>query len=216
MPGDARLPRNRGRGRGPAGYRYGAWSGGPDPLAAPFDVRAAVDEIGRDLLEGRSLRDALRDLLRRGADGRRGLSDVRRDLARRRRRLERSGDLGGTLDRVRQQLDQVLAAEREALAAEDGDSSRLAELALDALPPDTGGAVRELSGYSWHSPEAEAGFRRIQQMLQREVLDAQFAGIKQALADDDPEAMQRARDMLADLNDLLARHARGEDTSEAF
>ena len=29
------------------GYRYGAWHGGADPLAPPFDVRAAVDEIGR-------------------------------------------------------------------------------------------------------------------------------------------------------------------------
>ena len=216
MPDDLGRRRRRGRDRGPAGYRYGAWSGGPDPLAAPFDVRSAVDEIGRDLLEGRSLRDALRDLMRRGTDGRRGLADVRRDLARRRRRLERSGDLAGTLDRVRQQLDQVLAAEREALAAEEGDRARLAELTLDALPPDTGGAVRELAAYDWHSPDAEAGFRRIQQQLRREVLDAQFAGLKQAMADDDPEAMQRVRDMLADLNDLLARAARGEDTSEAF
>ena len=56
------------------GYRYGAWHGGPDPLEAPFDVRAAVDEIGKDMLEGRSVREALRDLLRRGTDGRRGLA----------------------------------------------------------------------------------------------------------------------------------------------
>ena len=53
-------------------------------------------------------------------------------------------------------------------------------------------------------------------MLQREVLDAQFAGMKQALAGNDPEAMQRVRDMLADLNQLLAAHARGEDTTEQF
>ena len=26
--------------------RYGAWRGGPDPLAPPYDVRAAVDEVG--------------------------------------------------------------------------------------------------------------------------------------------------------------------------
>ncbi|MGA9345374.1 MAG: hypothetical protein WBV37_09775, partial [Nocardioidaceae bacterium] len=75
------------RGRHTDGYRYGAWHGGPDPLEAPFDVRAAVDEIGNDMLEGRSVREALRDLLRRGTDGRRGLSELRRDIERRRRNL---------------------------------------------------------------------------------------------------------------------------------
>jgi uncharacterized protein with von Willebrand factor type A (vWA) domain len=33
-------------GRPPRGYRYGRWRGGPDPLAPPYDVAAAVDEIG--------------------------------------------------------------------------------------------------------------------------------------------------------------------------
>ena len=54
-------------------YRYGAWRGGADPLAAPFDVRAAVDAVGDEVLAGGSLRDALRDLLRRGQPGERGL-----------------------------------------------------------------------------------------------------------------------------------------------
>ncbi len=204
------------RGRQTDGYRYGAWHGGPDPLEAPFDVRAAVDEIGNDMLEGRSVREALRDLLRRGTDGRRGLSELRRDIERRRRNLRRRGDLAGTLDRVQQQLDQVLAAEREQLAGEEGDDARLAEMTLDDLPTQVGSAVRELADYDWHSDEARAGYQQIQQMLQREVLDAQFAGMKQALSGNDPEAMQRVRDMLADLNTLLADHARGQDTPEQF
>jgi uncharacterized protein with von Willebrand factor type A (vWA) domain len=53
-------------------------------------------------------------------------------------------------------------------------------------------------------------------MLRREVLDAQFAGLKKALTDEDPEAMARVRNMLADLNELLAAHARGEDTTDRF
>ncbi len=51
-------------------------------------------------------------------------------------------------------------------------------------------------------------------MLRREVLDAQFAGLKQALSGQDPEAMNQVKDMLADLNALLAAHARGEDTTD--
>jgi uncharacterized protein with von Willebrand factor type A (vWA) domain len=61
-------------------------------------------------------------------------------------------------------------------------------------------------------------------MLRSDVLDAQFAGMRAALqaqrdGPDDPagnEAMQRVRDMVADLNQLLAAHARGEDTTDAF
>ena len=39
--------------------RYGAWRGGPDPLAPPYDVRDALDEIGDDVLAGSSPRAAL-------------------------------------------------------------------------------------------------------------------------------------------------------------
>lgn len=198
------------------GYRYAAWHGGPDPLAPPFDVRAAVDELGRGMLEGQSARESLRDLLNRGLDGRDGLRDLRRQIQRRRRELQRRGNAAGTLDRVRQALDQVLAAERETLAGEPGDEARLAELTLDGLPDETSSALRELSGYPWHSDEARQGFEEIQQMLRSELLDAQFAGMKQALSGADPEAMRQARDMLADLNQLLADHARGLDTREQF
>ena len=53
-------------------------------------------------------------------------------------------------------------------------------------------------------------------MLRRETLDAQFAGMKQALENPDPAAMQAVKDMLADLNSLLAAHARQEDTTDQF
>ena len=126
------------------------------------------------------------------------------------------GDLGGTLDQVRAALDQALAAEREALAGDEGDDARFAEMELDTLPDDVAGAVRGLDAYDWKSPEARQTYEQIKQMLQREVLDAQFAGMKQALESPDPEAMARVKDMLADLNQLLAKHARSEDTTDAF
>jgi uncharacterized protein with von Willebrand factor type A (vWA) domain len=44
-------------------FRYGAWRGGPDPLAPPYDVRQALDELGERVLEGENVRDALRELL---------------------------------------------------------------------------------------------------------------------------------------------------------
>jgi uncharacterized protein with von Willebrand factor type A (vWA) domain len=196
-------------------FRYGAWHGGPDPLAPPYDVRAALDELGRDVLEGDTLRNSLRELLRRGMGGRSGLDELAERARRMRNRLRRRGDLAGTLDQVRELLDHALDAEREALAREDDEAARLAEMELETIPDDVAGAVRALSDYEWHSPEAAAAYESILEMLRSEVLDAQFAGLKQALSGD-PAAMEAVRDMLADLNALLAAHARGEDTTDRF
>ncbi|MGH3425385.1 MAG: hypothetical protein ACRDO8_11680, partial [Nocardioidaceae bacterium] len=201
-------------------YRYGPWRGGADPLAPPFDARAAVDEIGEDVIRGSSVRDAVDRLLRRGMRGSEGLDELRRRLRERREQLQRRGDLAGTLDKVRAALDQALAAERDTLSGRDDESSRLAEMELDSVPDDTASAVRELASYDWQSDEARQIYDRIKDMLRSEVLDAQFAGMRQALSgqagSDQSEAMDRVRDMLADLNALLAAHARGEDTSERF
>ncbi|HET9871392.1 MAG TPA: hypothetical protein VFP89_02185 [Propionibacteriaceae bacterium] len=211
-PGEHPPGLHRGHGR----LRYGPWRGGPDPLAPPYDVRAAVDQIGRDVLAAGSVRDALRDLMREGLDGRGGLDRLAERIRRLRAQARRRGDLGGTLDQVRSALDQALAAERSALSAEDGIDARLAEMELDTLPDDVAGAVRSLADYDWHSAEARQIYESIQQMLQREVLDAQFAGLRSALESTDPQMMQRVKDMLADLNALLAAHARSEDTSDLF
>jgi len=197
-------------------FLYGPWHDGPDPLAPPYDVRAALDAMGRDVLSGGSLREALSELLRQGFDGNRGLEDLMARVRRMRNAARRRGDLGGTLDQVRAALDQALAQERDRLAEEDTDDARWAEMELATVPDDTAGAVRSLASYDWHSEEARATYESIQQMLQREVLDAQFAGLKQALDDPDPAAMQAVKDMLADLNALLAAHARGEDTEDRF
>jgi uncharacterized protein with von Willebrand factor type A (vWA) domain len=197
-------------------FRYAPWSGGPDPLAPPFDVRSALDEVGHDVLAGGSLREALRELMRRGMDGRRGLDDLADRVRRLREAARRRGDLGGTLDQVRAMLDQALAEERDTLAGEDGDDARLAEMDLATIPDDVAGAVRALGDYAWHSPEAQQTYEQIQQMLQREVVGAQFEGLKQALSGNDPQAMQAVKDMLADLNQLLAAHARDEDTEDQF
>jgi uncharacterized protein with von Willebrand factor type A (vWA) domain len=202
--------------RGHHRFRYGSWRGGPDPLKPPFDVRAAVDRIGQDVLSAGTLRDALRDLLRRGIDGHGGLDRLTEKIRMLRAQARRRGDLGGVLDQIRAALDQALAAERESLAAIDSAEARLAELELDTLPDDVAGAVRGLDHYQWRSEDAHEIFEAIKRMLQREVLDAQFAGIKQALESPDPEAMQRVKDMLADLNALLAAHARQEDTTDQF
>ncbi|KAB1152344.1 VWA domain-containing protein [Micromonospora sp. DT46] len=198
-------------------FRYGQWRGGPDPLAPPYDVRGAVDAVGAEVLAGGSLREALRDLLRQGPQGRGGLDDLAARARRLRREALRRGDLDGAVTRARALLDQALAAERDELRGRDGDDARFAEAVLDNLPRSTARAVEELTGYRWSSDEARRTYQRILDGLRDDVLGQRFAGLRDAVrASADPAAQQRLAEMMRDLNDLLARHARSEDTTDAF
>jgi len=196
--------------------RYGPWRGGPDPLEPPFDLREALDRIGERVLQGDRPGEALSSLLRRGMPGMRGLRDLLRSARQRRRELRERGRLGGILEQVRELLDQAVEQERRALFPDPSDAARLAEAELDQLPDDTARAVRQLADYQWRSPEAAATYERIRDLLRREVLDTQFRGMRDALAGAGSEQVQRLRDMLADLNELLEADARGEDTQERF
>ncbi|SCL19437.1 vWA domain-containing protein [Micromonospora inyonensis] len=198
-------------------FRYGQWRGGPDPLAPPYDVRAAVDQVGAEVLAGGSLREALRNLLRRGPQERRGLDDLAARARRLRREALRRGDLDGAVTRARALLDQALAAERDELRGRDGDDARFAEAMLDNLPRSTARAVEELAAYDWASDEARQTYQRILDGLRGEVLEQRFAGLRDAArAAADPRVQQQLAEMMRDLNDLLARHARAEDTTDAF
>ncbi len=196
--------------------RYGPWQGGPDPLEPPFDLREALDRIGERVLEGDRPGEALSSLLRRGMPGMRGLRDLMRNARQQHRQLRERGRLGGILEQVRELLDQAVEQERSALFPDASDAARLAEGELDQLPDDTARAVRQLADYQWRSPEAAATYEQIRDLLRREVLDSQFRGMRDALAGAGPEQIQRMRDMLADLNELLEADARGEDTQERF
>ncbi|MCF7548991.1 VWA domain-containing protein [Pseudonocardia sp. WMMC193] len=197
-------------------YAYGPYAGGPDPLAPPFDIRSAMDQIGRDVMEGSSPRQALQELLRRGLDGNRGLDELSRQVWERRRNLQRDNRIDGTLQEVRELLQRAMDAEREALGNEDSDDARFREMQLDALPSDTGGAVRELGSYDWRSSEARQAYEDIRDLLGRELMDQRFEGMKQALEGATPEDVERINSMLEDLNSLLENHANGQDTTEQF
>ncbi|GAA0498087.1 hypothetical protein Ade02nite_53360 [Paractinoplanes deccanensis] len=177
-------------------------------------MRAAVDEVGERVLAGDSLRDVLRDLIRRGPRSGRGLDELRDRARRLRRDALRRGNLDGAVTRAQQLLDQALATERDALRARPDDpEARFSEAVLDNLPRSTSRAVEELSEYNWASDEARGLYQQILDGLRREVVEQRFAGMKQALENGDFAGVE---EMVADLNQLLEKHARGEDTSDAF
>ncbi len=195
--------------------RYRKYEGG-DPLAPPVDLREALDAIGEDVMAGTSPERAMRELLRQGTRSKVGLDELARRVAERRRELLAKHSLGGTLEEVRRLLDEAVLAERKQLARDLDDDARFAEMRMENLPPSPAQAVSELADYDWRSSDARQKYEEIKDLLGRELLDQRFAGMKQALENATPEDRERVEAMVRDLTDLLAAHARGEDTTEQF
>ncbi|MGB0964168.1 MAG: vWA domain-containing protein [Mycobacterium sp.] len=196
--------------------RYSPYTGGPDPLAPPVDLREALEAIGQDVMEGASPRRALSELLRRGSPNMPGADKLAAEANRRRRELLQRNNLDGTLADIKELLDEAVLAERKELARALDDDARFGELQLESLSPSPAKAVQELSEYDWRSQEAREKYEQIRDLLGREMLDQRFAGMKQAMENATDEDRQRVSDMLDDLNDLLDKHARGEDSPQDF
>lgn len=204
--------------------RFKRYDGGPDPLAPPVDLAEALDAIGEDVMAGYSPERAMREFLRRGGRDQAGLDELARRVAERRRELTQRHHLDGTLQEVRELLDHALLEERKQLARDammDDADRAFREMRLDAASPEVGtpntaAAVSELSSYDWQSPEARESYEKIKDLLGRELLDQRFAGMKQALENATDADRAAVNEMLRDLNELLDRHRRGEDTRADF
>lgn len=199
--------------------RYGRYDGGPDPLAPPIDLSEALDAVADDVMAGYSPEQALREFLRRGGRSLTGLDDLAGRVQQRRRDLLGRHRLDGTLQEAKKLLDEAVLEERKQLARDirmDETDRSFREMQLQNLPDSTAAAVTELAGYDWQSDTARRAYEQIKDLLGREMLDQRFAGMKNALenaTDEDREAIAK---MLADLNGLLEKHTRGEDTPEDF
>lgn len=202
-------------------WRYGAWDGRQDPLGERPNVGDLLDRLGDDLLMGAGGRGAVHELRRRGLPGRRGLEELRGQVARQRHELEERVASDEPLAQLAEKLDDIVATEREALSQRDDDDARLDELSLDTLPPDPAGRFQALSSYEFSSPDAAEAFAELTDQLRKDLLDAHLQALTGALKRVTEEDVARITAMLAELNDLLeARAANGgqppPDESERF
>ncbi len=198
---------------------YGRYTGGPDPLAPPVDLAEALDAIGEDVMAGYSPERAMREFLRRGGSDQRGLDDLARRVAEKRRDLLRRHGLDGTMQEVQELLDRAVLEERKQLARDvdlDDADRAFREMQLENLPPSPAAAVSELATYDWQSTQAREAYEQIKDLLGRELLDQRFQGMKQALENASDEDRAAVDEMLTDLNELLEKRARGEDTQQDF
>jgi uncharacterized protein with von Willebrand factor type A (vWA) domain len=215
-------------------FRYSRWDG--TQVGFDLDADAILAEVTDDLLYHGDLHAALRRLMQQGfrdRDGQdvMGMRDLMERLRQRRREQLEQHNLGGVYEDIAEQLREVLDTERKGLdelareARESGDARRQEitdevvterNLQLDLMPPDLAGQVRELQQYEFTSSEARERFDELMEQLREQLAQSWFDQMSGAMSDVSPEAMQRMKDMLAALNDMLAQRERGEDTTAAF
>jgi uncharacterized protein with von Willebrand factor type A (vWA) domain len=155
-----------------------------------------------------------------------GLKELMERLRQQRQeRLDRS-DLGGVYQEIADALDDIVDEERHAIEnatrdAERSGDERRAEAArnaaddrnfrLDMLPDDLAGKVRELSAYDFESAEAAQRFEQLMDQLRQQLMQQTVDQMSSAMQNMTPEAMQRMKDMMASLNEMIERRANGED-----
>jgi uncharacterized protein with von Willebrand factor type A (vWA) domain len=80
---------------------------------------------------------------------------------------------------------------------------------LENLPPDFAGSVKSLTDYEFMDPEAQQKFAELLKQLEQQILGSRFEGMKQQIQNMSPEDLQRMREMVKDLNQLLQEKQRG-------
>jgi len=192
--------------------RYSQWDGSQDPFGPDVPAAELLEEISEDLLSGAGAQGAMSRLLRRGMQGRfNGLDALRARLREARAREQAALDLQGPLEEIRERLEDIVERERSTLSFRAEEDARMREAFLDALPPDVPGRIRELSDYRFVDTQAQREFDQLMEHLKEQVLGAHFRNMAEGLRNLSPEQLQRFKDMLAELNEMIERRDRGED-----
>jgi uncharacterized protein with von Willebrand factor type A (vWA) domain len=205
---------------------YSAWDGSQEPL--PIDAEDVMNRISEDVFAGSDFEFAMRRVLSSGwrnPGGQRlaGIEELVEMV--RRRRLEQLNryNLESVFDDIRERLDGILSQERKAIrdrlenAKEDAARRILEKVArpklhqLDELSPEPGTALQELKDYEWMDPGAEQKYRELMDELQQQVADTYFQNLDQGLRSMTGENMERVKDMLHDLNQMLRDRDAGRE-----
>ena len=212
-----------------ARFTYSRWDG--TQKGFDLDATALFDELTDDLLYHGDVNSALRRLMQEGMKDRngermQGLREMLEKLRRERQERLDNSDLGGVYSEIADALDDIIDEERHAIenatnAAEQSGDERRAQAArdaaadrnfrLDMMPSDLAGKVRELSAYDFESGEAAQRFEELMDKLRQQLMQQAVDQMSGAMQNMSPEDMQRMKDMLASLNEMLERQANGED-----
>lgn len=190
--------------------RYSRWDGSQDPFGGDLDIGTIIDEISDDLLSGLTPNSALRRLMQRGMRGMQGLQDLLERIRQNRRRMSQALNLEGPLAEIKDKLDEILSLERAALAEIDSEEARMRETNLDMLPQEPAQMIKELSDYRFTSGEAQEKFDALVKEIQEQILNSMFGQMAGAMQSMTPDQIARMREMLQELNTMIAQREAGQ------
>ena len=197
-------------------FTYSRWDG-TQRVAAP-DSDDVLAEITDEVIHHGDVAAALRRIMHRGLDRNdgRNIEGLRSMIERlRQRRAELSkGDPGGMFSRLNEQLNDILDEERfaiDGLRASDSERAESRALQLDLLPDAIAARIDELRSYDFVSDDARRRFEALLAELREHIMQQHVDQISGAMQQLDEPQLAEIKDMLAALNEMLARRARGED-----
>ena len=215
-------------------FTYSAWDGTQAEYA--MTAEDLFSQMTDDLAYHGDPNAALRKLLQDGYDlnGERmqGLRDMLRRLQERREEMLAQGDLGDMFGDITERLNDIIAAERENLAAQaeysaggddpnkaaqDAQSAAERNMRLDMLPPDLPGQIQTLDNYDFTSKKAQEDYDELVGDLRNQLMQQAVDGMSDAMSNMSPEDLAAMKDMMADLNEMLDQRANGiEPDFDAF
>ena len=247
--------------------RYAKWDGSQKSNLDADDILNALSE---DLMEFGDLQQAMRYLMQRGMeteDGSyiKGIRDLVKQLKdQRRERLERF-NMGGVMDDLKQQLDEILDMERDTISqwvdrkgdpddaqkfmddltrdmlptenpktsttdqqpfeegSDDFSSQLLGNIGeqnktfIKNLPDETAARFKALQDYEFLNTDAQKKFLQLNDQLRKAMTQSFFRDVEKMVSEMSDGDIERMKNMVKDLNDMLVKKIAGEEPGfEAF
>ncbi len=211
--------------------RYSAWDGSQLP---GFDADEVMKALADDLIEYGDLRWAMRNLMSRGMQMpqggyMQGLRDMIRQLKEQKQRQLKQFNLDSIFEDFRARLEEIIQMERDRIAewkekgsADNSDQNSFSdsllkdiaernEQTLDNLPDDIPSQINTLEKFEFINPDAQKKFIELLNELRKAMTNTFFKDIENMVENMSDGDIQRMKDMVKALNDMLVKKIAGED-----
>ncbi len=206
-------------------HRFSAWDGSQ---SLPLDADQILEALADDLMEYGDLRWAMRNLMSRGMQipqggYMQGLRDMLKQLRDQKRQRLEQFDLSSIFDDFRERLDEIVGMEKERIdewlnkEADDFSGDVLKNIAernqeiLEEMPEDVASQVKELEKYEFLNPDAQKKFLELLNDLRKSMANTFFNNIENMVNNLSDGDIERMKDMMKALNDMLVKKIAGED-----
>ena len=208
-------------------HRYSAWDGSQAPN---FDAEEVMKALAEDIMEYGDLRWAMRNLMSQGmpipqGGYMQGLRDMIRQLKEQKQQQLKRFNLDSIFEGFRERLDEIIQMERDRIEewkqkAEDAenfsdtllkDIAERNEAALDELPEDIPSQINTLEKFEFINPDAQKKFLELLNELRKAMTNTFFQDIENMVNNLSDGDIERMKDMVKALNDMLVKRIAGED-----